>query len=277
MSERQKGGRARAGRPAIDPERRGRTGRAIRQYRLAAGLDQAALAARLGYTKTAVGNWELGLTRPDLDVLPRLCEVLGVPVTELLGLPPQDPLAEEDRALLQTFRRLDRYNRRTAVQLMDRLLFQQDRQAREKLRSAYTPLSLFEEAAAAGIGAPMTEDGAAGVVYALRARVPGGADCVIRVNGASMEPAYPDGSFVYVNSRQPAAYGQTGIFIVNGEAFIKDYRPEGLVSRNRRYRTIYTGEGADVRCCGRVTGLVGEGDLASGSLLEKIETAFEEK
>ena len=48
------------GRPLTDTERRAHVGQVIRKYRTAAGMDQAALAARLGCTKTAIGNWELG-------------------------------------------------------------------------------------------------------------------------------------------------------------------------------------------------------------------------
>ena len=75
-----------SGRSVVDTERRTHVGQVIRKYRIAAGMDQAALAAQLGYTKTAVGNWELGLTRPDIDNVPRLCKILGIPVTELLVL-----------------------------------------------------------------------------------------------------------------------------------------------------------------------------------------------
>ena len=267
----------RGGRPAVDRDRRAHVGQMIRRYRVRAGLDQAELAARLGFSKTAVGSWEVGRTRPDLDTLPRLCETLGIPVTELLGLPGEAALPGEDRDLLDLYHRLDRYNRHTVTQLMDRLLFRQDTEEKERLRAAYTDLVLYEEAAAAGIGAPMLEDAGSRRVYALRSRIPGGADTVIHVNGASMEPTFPNGGYVYVRSGGEVAPGQIGIFIVNNEAFIKEYRPEGLVSHNRRFQTIRIGEGTEVRCCGRVTGLVGEGDLASGSLLEKIETAFEEK
>ena len=49
--------RGTGGRPVIDPERRIHVGQVIRKYRTAAGMDQATLASRLGYTKTAIGNW----------------------------------------------------------------------------------------------------------------------------------------------------------------------------------------------------------------------------
>ncbi len=265
-----------AGRPVADRERRTHLGQVIRKYRTAAGMDQASLAACLGFSKTAVGNWEHGLTRPDVDTLPRLCEALRIPVTELLGLPVEAGLSAEDRGILDMYHRLDRFNRRTVSQIMDRLCFQQDSREKERLRGLYRELRLYEEAAAAGVGAPMAEDAGSRIVYSLKSRIPGGADAIIRVNGTSMEPTYPNGSLVYVSTRQEVLPGQVGIFILNGESFIKEYRAEGLVSHNRRFQTIRVPEGSDVRCCGRVAGRVEEGDLAAGALLEKVEAAFEE-
>ena len=92
-----------------------------------------------------------------------------------------------------------------------------------------------------------------------------------------MEPTFKDGSYVYVEFGATVQPGQIGIFVVNGEAYIKEYQPDGLHSHNPRYKTIFTGEGVDVRCCGRVTGAVADGDIASGALVEKIEAAFDEE
>lgn len=265
------------GRPVIDNERRTRVGQVIRKYRIAAGMDQATLAAKLGYTKTAIGNWELGLTRPDFDNVPRLCRELKIPVTELLGMEMEAALPADDQSFLEDFHRLDKYDRNTVRQLVDRLLFQQDSKEKARLRRMYQPLCRYEEAAAAGIGAPMLDYSENETVYALQANVPRGTDCIIHVNGRSMEPTFWDGSYVYVDSTSMVQPGQIGIFIVNGEAFIKEFQPDGLHSHNSRYKTILSVEGLDVRCCGRVTGPVAEGDIAAGSLAEKIEAAFDEE
>ena len=201
-----------------------------------------AVAAQLGLTKNAIGGWELGRTRPDVDMIPLICNVLHIPVTELLGLPNEVALPHEDRSVLDMYHRLDKYNKRTVSQLMERLLFQQDSTERMRLRSTYTSLCLYEEAAAAGIGAPMQDYAESKTVYAPISKIPNGADTIIHVNGTSMEPTFPNGCYVYVNSNQNVSYGQI-----------------------------------DVRCCGRVIGIVEEGEIASGSLLEKIEAAFEEE
>lgn len=265
-----------SGRPVIDAERRSRFGQVIRKYRAAAGLDQATLAARLGYTKTAIGNWELGLSRPDIDNVPKLCKELNIPVTELLGMDQETALPGEDKNVLEMYHSLDKFNQNTIRHIMDRLLFQQDSQEKKRLRQAYMPLCLYEEAAAAGIGTPMQDYVENQMVYVLEENVPHGTDGIIHVNGRSMEPTFADGSYVYIDSSAEVQPGQIGIFIVNGEAYIKEYQPDGLYSHNTRYKPIIMSEGSDVRCCGKVTGLVADGDIAKGSLVEKIEAAFEE-
>ncbi len=264
-------------RPAADAGQCARLGRVIRQYRLAAGLGQAELASGLGISKTAVGNWELGLARPDLSTVPRLCAALSLPVTELLGMQTESALSGEDRAVLDAFHHLDRYDRDTVLQLMARLRFQQDRREEDRLRDAYLPLCLYEDAAAAGIGTPMQDRAEDRTVYVLSSRVPSGTNGLIHVNGRSMEPVFPDGSYVYVDTAAPVLPGQVGIFIVNGESFIKRYQPDGLYSINPRYRPILFGEGTDIRLFGRVTGPAEENDIAAGPLAEKIRAAFDSR
>lgn len=264
------------GRPVIDTQRRTHVGQVIRKYRIAAGMDQATLAAQLGYTKTAVGNWELGLTRPDIDNVPRLCSILNIPVTELLGMEPETALPAEDRRLLATYHQLDKFDRNTVWQIMDRLLFTQDSKEKARLRRKFQPLCRYEEAAAAGIGVPMLDSVSNETVFALTANVPYGTNSIVHVNGRSMEPTFKDGSYVYVEMGAAIQPGQIGIFVVNGEAFIKEYQSDGLHSHNPRYKTIFTGDGVEVRCCGRVTGAVADGDIAAGTLLEKVEAAFAE-
>lgn len=265
------------GRPVIDTERRTHVGQVIRIYRLAAGMDQPTLAKQLGYTKTAIGNWELGLSRPDIDNVPKICRLLNIPITELLDLPAETALPTEDRDLLSSYHQLDKYNRRTIQQMMDRLLFQQDSKEKARLRHSYVGLTCYEDAAAAGVGSPMLDYAESETVYALSANVPYGTNSIIHVNGRSMEPTYPDGSYVYVDMNADVQPGQVGIFIVNGEAYIKEYRQDALYSHNQRYKPIPIHPDTEMRCCGRVTGIVGEKDIANAILAEKIEAAFAEE
>ena len=62
----------------------------IRGRRTELGLTQQELAEKLHITNSAVSKWERGLSAPDIALLPRLADVLGITVTELIGgEPPQ--------------------------------------------------------------------------------------------------------------------------------------------------------------------------------------------
>ena len=76
-------------------------GERIRAARQAAGLSQEKLAERLGLTRQAVTKWETGQSAPSTENLLRLAEVLGVPMTALLGAsaPEQQLQADQIYAL----------------------------------------------------------------------------------------------------------------------------------------------------------------------------------
>ena len=79
-------------------------------------------------------------------------------------------------------------------------------------------------------------------------------DYVIRVNGDSMEPDYKDGDNVMVSQHMELDYGDIGIFIVNGKAYIKEYGETELISRNPDYPNIIVHEADNIVCMGKVIG-----------------------
>ena len=50
----------------------------IRDARKAAGLTQRQLADSLGVSNTSISNWEKGLSRPDADMIQKLCTYLSL-------------------------------------------------------------------------------------------------------------------------------------------------------------------------------------------------------
>lgn len=61
-------------------------GKRIYYYRKCMGLTQEQLAERVGVTAQAVSKWEHDLAVPDVGTLPRLGEIFGVSMDELMGL-----------------------------------------------------------------------------------------------------------------------------------------------------------------------------------------------
>lgn len=58
------------------------------------GMTQRELAEQMNVTDKAVSKWERDLSCPDINSLPRLAEVLGISVEELLNTPKKDEQAE---------------------------------------------------------------------------------------------------------------------------------------------------------------------------------------
>lgn len=63
---------------------RTQTGRMIRDARLAKGFTQDQLARKLGTKQATVATWEIGYSFPRPSMLPKLAEVLGIRIDELV-------------------------------------------------------------------------------------------------------------------------------------------------------------------------------------------------
>ena len=62
-----------------------RIGECIMNYRKERGLTQGEFGLLLGVSAFAVSKWERELCYPDIFLLPRLSEILGISVDDMLG------------------------------------------------------------------------------------------------------------------------------------------------------------------------------------------------
>ena len=60
-------------------------GEIIRNARKSLGLTQRQLADQIGVSNTSVSNWEKGLSRPDADLIQKLCAVLHLQPNDIYG------------------------------------------------------------------------------------------------------------------------------------------------------------------------------------------------
>ncbi len=65
-----------------------------------------------------------------------------------------------------------------------------------------------------------------------------------------------NGDKVLVEKCDSVDVGEIGIFVVNGEVFIKERGNGCLISHNEKYKPIRLTENDSVFCCGRVVGRV---------------------
>ena len=73
-----------------------------------------------------------------------------------------------------------------------------------------------------------------------------------------------DGDNVMVSQHMELNYGDIGIFVVNGKAYIKEYGETELISRNPDFPNITVHESDNIVCMGKVIGkLEGEHKIIS--------------
>lgn len=263
-------------------------GENIARLRMLRGISRSELAREMHMTLGGVSAWEYGRTRPDLDSVKRLCAALSVSSDELLGLKQTETLTPEERALLDSYRALPERERlyisemtrfmriasagvpvRTDASQTEIIpLAKARRAAPEKdvspcsARPAqtssrrYVTLPVNELAMCAGDGVYLSDGSEGERLRLLRCAQLEACDEIVRVSGSSMEPMYSDGDLALVTHTQTLREGEIGVFVIDGEGMIKQYRADGLYPLNNAYDVIRPGEYASVRCFGRVTGKV---------------------
>lgn len=118
----------------------------------------------------------------------------------------------------------------------------------------------YDNAVSAGTGQYLTD----GVQETITLPVDYDADFVVPVCGDSMDPIYHDWDYVFVETTYDLYDGDIGVFILDGDAYIKELRidEEGafLHSLNPKYRDKPILPESDFRIVGKVIGRYNEND-----------------
>lgn len=83
-------------------------GQIIATLRKEKNMTQVQLADHMNVTDKAVSKWERDLSYPDINAVPKLAEVLGVPVEELIqvgGEEPMENIREEKTGVKNDFQK----------------------------------------------------------------------------------------------------------------------------------------------------------------------------
>lgn len=270
----------------------------IRAYRLGVGINQPELARAVGVTKNAVSNWEAGRTRPDLDSIKKLCILFGISADDFLGVPSVQKVKGIVKRVSQS--------KYTAMQerFIDRLFSLPDKEreyiaalllsmeknnpqnvtdvptydSKDALEAEWIEGFSYYYTACAGEGSDVPEDDQGETIYLRRSETPEDFDCVIPIDGDSMEPVYHSGDRVLVQRTENLSYGDTAIVFVNDVCMIKEYTPEGLRPLNdQKHSLIRIHDGTSVRLIGKVVGVLSAEMLPTETEKRSIDLYLEEQ
>lgn len=232
-------------------------GEKIRAARIERNLTQIQLAKLMGEKSgTVINNWEKCIAKPTIDKIPKLCEVLHVTPNELFEMDSEYPSMSE-MAMIRKYRKLDSYGH-TAIDALLNIEYNRTLSTQiKKTKTRMLRLDYYNLPASAGTGNFLDTE-TPEEIFVRETSEAEESDFVIPISGDSMEPTYHDGDKVLVKKCGTIKEGEIGIFVLNGEAFIKELGHMCLISHNKAYRPIPLQPTDSVYCCGKVLGVVEE-------------------
>lgn len=230
-------------------------------------LTNAQIAEMAGITQSTLDKITSGVnTNPKLDTLQAICNVLGCTLDDFASLPIQTKKAplysSEAMKLAQDYDKLDSHGKRMVRLVADEEMahyagqVQDSRQAREGAEpdNLIYITRWFPHPMSAGTGTEAGDDYPEELE--LTKRPPRGTSYVAPVRGDSMEPTYHDGDKLFIRSCKEIEAGQIGVFLMDGQQWVKEQGDGALISHNPRYGPIPMREG--IRCQGLVLGVCDE-------------------
>lgn len=232
----------------------------IKEARLASGLTQEQVADKIGIAKSTLTGYEKGNREPSIPTVKKLMDILNVDANFLY----QDEMTELrqtdetyyskiEQEVIKKYRCLDNRGREAVDLLLDKEYRYSTESPREFIMLEEAPLRpRYPRLASAGTGQYVFDDIPPELVEIDEDYVD--SDFVIGVNGDSMEPTYHDYDDLIVKKQPKVNVGEIGIFMINGEAFVKEFKGDRLHSHNPSYEDIILNENMDIHCIGKVIG-----------------------
>ena len=220
-------------------------------------MTQPQLAEMIGnITSNGISMWENNKNRPDFDKLIKICEILNVSADEILGLKidsNRPTLEEVERN--RKIRVLDEHGLEMVDFVVDKEYARVTAKAKKKAR--ILKVDWYSVPASAGTGTFLDSETPESILVYESSEAEE-ADFALSISGDSMEPEFHNGEKVFVKEQNTVEEGEIGIFIINGDAYIKQLGKNCLISLNSRYKPIPLLADDSVYCCGKVLGIVDE-------------------
>lgn len=227
------------------------------------GMRRSDLARGSGLPYTTIdGLFKKGADNLKLQTLRSIADYFGVSIDYLVydDFVDLECADDEERRILARYKELDGMGKKSVMMTLDSH-YERVQKAREALNAReYVEIPYFEDKAAAGSGYQLN-DGGHDMLKVARSRKTDRADFIVTVSGASMEPEFFDGENVLVHAQPDVYEGEVGIFVVNGNGYIKQKGKDRLISLNRKYKDIFVDEYDEFYCAGKVVGKLDDDEI----------------
>ena len=233
----------------------------LKERREELGLTQVQLAKLIGVTKGAVGNYETGISSMKAEILYKVCKVLKCDPNYLfqdeMEIQEEERFSFSELSHIKKYRTLDEHGKEIVKSVLDievsRIKAEQQEEPDEP---QLVDIMHFLTPASAGTGMIVYEVGEFENLQVLSNAYTRQADYCVTVRGNSMEPRFHDGDLVMVKEQDDIEFGEIGVFVVDGNSYIKQKGDDRLISLNKSVPDVYINSYHSFDCQGRVIGVL---------------------
>lgn len=232
------------------------------------------LMKKLGLSPGNLGKWQNGAS-VNSDILQKLSVHFGVSIDRLVNGTEDILTTDDEKELLNYYKELDERDKGRVIGKAEELVEAARRQkaitaapAKKQSPKAiklpepelteesedekeYIDLPFPDIPASAGTGMYLVSDYAE-TIHVLATDEARKADYAIKVSGKSMEPRYYDGDILAVCEQPAVDPGEVGVFVYNGERYVKQFGGNRLISINPDYQDIFIEDPDSFFCQGKV-------------------------
>lgn len=233
----------------------------LKEARNNVGLTQEQLAKKLGLAKSTITGYEKGTSEPNMITVKNLMDILKVDANylwqdEMIGSTSLIVSSDEWNHI-KKLRTLDAYGKKAVNSVLD-IEYERCNYEAEIAEEpmVYIPRVYYSQGASAGYGEYLIDGMDASEIMLPDTPKNRKSDYVINVDGDSMEPTFSDGDKLLVQHTDSVDVGEIGIFIIDGQSYVKEFGEDRLISHNPKYPDIIPSEYSDFRCVGRVIGVM---------------------
>lgn len=233
----------------------------LKRLRESRGLTQKEISLKLEMPQRTYSSYENNEREPNSEILKKMSFFFGVTVDYLLGIENtnNNQLSSAENLHIQKYRTLDEYGKEAIDSLLD-IEYTRCTAVIEEENPEIIQIKLSQLPASAGTGVDLYEENYQ--IMSIKASdLARQADFAVRVSGDSMETTFYDGDILLIESMPFINKGDIGIFVLNGDGYVKEYGGDRLISHNKKYPDIRLTEHDVVICSGRVIGVLEEDDF----------------
>lgn len=231
----------------------------LKEARISCGLTQEQLAQKIGVAKSTVTGYEKGNSEPNMLTVQKIMQELKIDANFLwqddIDQTSKEIFSKQEIEYIKKYRKLDVYGKKQVDSVLsnevERVKEQSLEIAEESAPYMYAKTE-YLTGLSAGTGLFVFDDVPTQVI-----EVPEhykNADFVIGVTGNSMEPKFYDGDKVAVQKTTTINIGDIGVFMHDGNGYIKELGHDKLISLNKECSNIDINE--TTRCIGKVLGKI---------------------